>query len=348
MEILNDFRKEEIRKEILPCTIKIVLACLLFYYGGLGNFLFGPTEIREIQVVNLENRYISYNIAYNYGAFVEYSETSSSGQASVFKEYIITAKNDYYMAVLVPNSNYDIFDKQMEETYAYLEGESSVRPTTILVSGVVRRMNDKELEFYYEMFGEFASDNDYVLPYVLDTRKITPLIGSKGISYIMFLLAGILILHSVYRVIRCFNSKNHKTLLQYLQKHPSEQEAIYKFYYETEYVNKFKMNKEYFIYHKVGDTFFCKASDIVWAYQRITSHTRNGLPRGKSFGLVVADKFYARFHMAMKTEKLCADTMNYFKEINPSIVIGYSEELEDLYIDNMDEFVKVQNESNSQ
>jgi hypothetical protein len=70
--------------------------------------------------------------------------------------------------------------------------------------------------------------------------------------------------------------------------------------------------------------------DLVWFYQKVTSHSTNGIPTGKSYTTMIYDRDGRTFEIKAK-EKQVEEIMTILYDKAPWAVSGYSDELQKLW-----------------
>ena len=341
MRLIEDLKWQGKSKTNFLTLVLLIAVFVLLFVGGFTRMIFGPNDLKQLGVENAVGKYVKYEIEFNYGYFSEYVIVEGGEKSSVNRDYIIIFNNEHYMAVLVLPEVYDLFEKQAEETNNYVNRISMVVPTTIEVKGVVKKLEGDQLRHYKQLFDDSFKDSPYVLSYIIDTRAISPILDSVFLSYCAVIAAFCILGYIAYRYYVILSMKSHDMLVQYIKDRPEEKDDIQKFYDTVPEYRGLRMDKDYFLYVGKKGSFFAKSEDIVWAYNRIITNNRGG----RAKGLIISDCHYNAIHVGAGQNDAVA-IMRYLRAGNENIVLGYSEELYDLYSNDMEAFMKHQEKEN--
>ena len=335
MRLIEDLKWEGKSKLNFLTVFLLFVVFILLFIGGFTRMIFGPTDLSKLDIEKAEGKYVKYKVEINYGPFSEYGIKQVNKIESLNRSYLIWVDKRYYMAVLVQRDSYDLFDKQTAQSLSYLQGHTTEMPIIIEVKGVVKKIEGNPLSHFYSAFPEEFKSMGYVLPYVIDTRAISPYLDSVPLSYCAVGVAFGILGYIIYRYYVIISMKRHDMIVQYIKEHPEEKDDIQSFYDKVPEYMELRMDKNYFLYVGKKGSFFAKATDIVWAYRRIISNQGS-----KSYGLIISDCHYNAIHVGA-TEKEGGAIMRYLREGNENIMLGYSEELYDLYSNDMEAFMKL-------
>ncbi len=75
----------------------------------------------------------------------------------------------------------------------------------------------------------------------------------------------------------------------------------------------------------------CNKDDIVWMYKSVTKHRTNGIPTGKTYGLVLRGKNKEHIGLSAKSDKVADEMLQELYAEMPCVIMGYSDELSELY-----------------
>lgn len=341
-ELLKQLKKKSIRN-VLPITIILaVVTVILFLINGaavpqLFSMFSGGTNLDDIPQTELYNTIASSDISAVYDCFAEYE--SSDGQ--IYEYYIIPygAEWENYIAVRVKESKASAFDDICDDTWEYLMGNDDIAlDNTVSVKGNVRLMDYDESKYYKEWFRnmEFSDDEikKYAINYVLVDDRFADDISPLRL-YLMCGIGIIIFLIGIWVLIKaCLG-----IYLKEIKKDFAQLGAYAEGQIVSDYENACTFGKGI----RIGRIFTYNTSatapraylnnNIAWLYQHRTKNYTNGIYTGSNYSIVLypvngdgktADSFDIK-----KKEK--DRILEYYANNFPHIVVGFSEELRDLY-----------------
>ena len=341
-DLLKQFKKKSI-KNVLPVTIILTIAAvILFLINGaavpqLFSMFFGGINLDDIPSTRLYNTIASSEISAVYDCFAEYE--SSDGQ--IYEYYIIPYGEEWekYIGVRVKESKAPDLDRICDDTWEYLMGNEEITlDNTVLVKGNVRLMDYEESKYFKEWFRdmEFTDDEieDCVVEYVLVDDRFADDISPLRL-YLMCGVGIIIFLIGVWAFIKaCLG-----LYLKDIKKDFAQLGAYAEGQIVSDYENACTFGKGI----RIGRPFTYNTAstspraylnnNIAWLYQHRTKNYTNGLYTGSNYSLVlypvngdgkVADSFDIK-----KKDK--DRILEYYANNFPHMVVGFSEELRDLY-----------------
>lgn len=352
--LLQKLRSKAINNAAIKTGVLVVIGVAIFFVSGIFNVLFGGKELNVSNIQDLEGKYVSYEVWTNYSWYVEgYTKSSSGSTKTDYYQYLVPVgeeQMDYYLDITDPTYSWigvqinsekqrDKFDYVFEQYFYTVD-----TPEKYKVSGYLRKM-DYEEKYYYEDYISYNFDmtlseidaQGNILTYVIDTNSTNEHF-TKGTAYALSAVGVAAILFGVYIMYAALSMKNHKDLVKYLVDNPEKDEKISSLL-EKEAMHGVRMNSDYFIVHKAKATTFMETKDIVWVYHHVTQHRTNGIKTGKTHALMVATLYGKVQSVNMPNEAAVLETMEYMRNINPKIVLGYSNELAALYSSNPSAFL---------
>ncbi len=340
-ELLKQLKKKSIKNVLWVVVLTTVIAIVLFIINGAAvpqmfSMLNGDKNLDELSHTDLYNTIATNEIYAVYDCFAEY-ETSNG---KLYDYYVIPygEEGDSYIGVRVDEEKAAELDSICDDTWAYLMGESDTLDHTVMVTGNVRPMDGDELYYYEDWFKDmdFSSDeiNEYAVKYVLVDDRFADDISPLRL-YLMSAGAVLIFLIGIFTLIKaCAGGylKNIKKDFAQLGTYAENQIV-------SDYENAYVLSKNI----RIGRLFTYNVgqaaprahlnSNIAWLYQHRTKHYTNGLYTGSNYSIVfypangsgtVADSFDIK-------KKDSDRILEYYANNFPHIVVGYSDELRDLY-----------------
>ena len=319
----------------------------MFVYNGFGVFklIGGPKYLYDLPVDELNGSYVEAEIFYlpDWYAVTESRREGSPVKTVVSREYIIPVGDMEFMGVLMNKENLTYADQIMEESQAYLDGEISELNNYFTVKGTILPMPEDSLGFYHDTIGYEELDAEtqaWFLPYYLKVdylgRTQTALTWvTTGIG-VVCLAIGLLML------IRALTGAYQKEIKKYCETSGEGEfatERLEAFYQSTQPVGGIRMNDRWVLFQQGAWTRLLDAQDLCWAYQRTTRHRTNGIPTGKTYGLILKTRKKRSFDLGM-AEATVQQTLHEIGMRLPHVVLGYAKELEREYKNNPEAFVR--------
>lgn len=340
-ELLKELKKKSIKSVIWIVVFTFVIAVVLFIINGpavpqMFSMLSGGQNLDDLSHTELYNTIANHEIYAVYDCFAEY-ETSNG---KLYEYYIIPygEENDSYIGVRVDKEKATELDNICDDTWAYLMGESDTLDRTASVMGNVRPMDGEELYYYEDWFKDmdFSSDeiDEYAVKYVLVDNIFANDISPLRL-YLMSAGAVLIFLIGIFTLIKACTGGYLKAIKKDFAQLGTYAESQIVSDYENAYVlSKNIRIGRLFTYH-VGQAAprAYLNSNIAWLYQHRTKHYTNGLYTGSNYSIV----FYpangtAKAGDSFDIKKKDSDRiLEYYANNFPHIVVGYSDELRDLY-----------------
>ncbi|MCM1121239.1 MAG: hypothetical protein NC416_01510 [Eubacterium sp.] len=340
-ELLKELKVKSVRGVIWIVALTTLVAVVLFAFNGhailqIFDMLEGGTCLDDIPNDKLDNTIANSEIYAVYDCFAEYE--ASNGH--LYEYYIVPygVDGEKYIGVRVSEERASQFDGICDDTWAFLMGEGDTLDSTAAVKGNVRPMDSDEASYYKNWFEEmdFSSDeiDEYVVNYVLVDNTFADDISPLRL-YLMSGCGILVFFIGVFVLIKACTGgylKEIKRDFAQLDAHAESQIV-------SDYQNACTLNKSI----RVGHLFTYdvarsvprayRNSNIAWLYQHRTKHYTNGLYTGSHYSIIfypangtgkTGDGFESK-------KKDCGRILEYYANNFPHMVVGYSEELRDLY-----------------
>ena len=117
-------------------------------------------------------------------------------------------------------------------------------------------------------------------------------------------------------------------------------EQLETFYQSTEPVNGVRTGR-WMMFETGGKTTVLDAENVAWAYMRTVQHRTNGIPTGKTHGLVVRTRDKKMYEISMKKQDMVYETLDAVQRAMPHVVVGYTARLEQIYNTRLEDFVRL-------
>ena len=340
-ELLKQLKKESI-KNVLPVTIILTIVTVVLFMINfaavpqLFSMFSGGTNLDDIPQTQLFDTIASSEISVVYDCFAEYEDSDGK----IYDYYIIPYGEDWenYMAVRVKESKAAELDSICDDTWEYLMGNDVSLDRTVSVKGNVRSMDYDESRYFKEWFEdmEFSEDeiDEYAVYYVLVDDRFADDISPLRL-YLMCGIGILIFFIGIWVLI--------KACLGIYLKNIKKDFAQLGTYAEGQIVSDYENACVFGKGIRVGRIFTYNTAstspraylnnNIAWLYQHRTKHYTNGLYTGSNYSIVFypvnGDGKTAESFDIKKKDK--EKILEYYANNFPHIVVGFSEELRDLY-----------------
>lgn len=307
----------------------ISIVILAYNWSEFNNIVLGPKEVKIGEISNLNINGFS---ARNY-VRVSPEKKASTGLQYVEKEY--------------DNNNKEI-SKTVESIYYVLkDGQNLIfavippdKGTMSSYTGWVRDMTSEEKDHLYVYINDLKSTGGFtVSEYVLDAEK-------NSSAPFLYVVCGIIIIISIINILRCIKYINcpekHK-IYKKLMKYGNAHEAINSIEEELPY-DLFQNNKNiYFLKSwilspKLFSLGVNKIDDIVWAYKKVTKHSINFIPTGKTYNLVLCFYNKSKCFIGLKENQIDYILIS-IKQKYPWIIVGYDKNINSTWNSNFSQLI---------
>lgn len=331
--------KKKSLKNSLVLTIILAAAGIWFtVYFALGTWyvVTGYVPFTDLEPDEISNQWVALNLKENWGAFAEYRKVSTT--MSFY--YIILAEgsssSDFrYMAVEVPPS-YEVRMEQMAH---------GSHNNSVFLSGRIERMEHDVYQYFkeYMIDGGLTEEEfeQYTLPYCIKVYSNETYINI--LTTAAFLFGVLLIALAVFRYIKARNGGYLKKL-----KADISSIGISEFSAESDWNMALEISKgikvgQLFTYYMEGSKpRAIPNSKILWVYQNTTTHRTNGVKTGTTYSVMIWVKGLKNaVTLGMPNEATAQEMLKRFNAQFPWVVVGYSDELRQIYTKDLDRFMQL-------
>ena len=345
--MLEGLRKKSIKK-ILPVVIILWILGLLCSGLEISNLLAvtkAPVKFESLEVEEIkENVIVNATIDVNFGAFLEeYEENTSTHQTRTTDMYYVIWTGDddavdyRYMGIKVPDYYIFRMDQMTEATF---NGEI-VEP--IEYSGAIKKMDEEEFDYLKEYFllMDFTEEElpEYIIPYYIDCGALVG--GAATTVYVIFGLGLVLIALGVIILINAVKGGSLKKFKKELETLGISEDSADIEYENARVFGDIRIGSR-LTFYMIGSRPHVVMNDaIVWAYTHTTTHRTNGIKTGTTYAVVLATNEKKVMNIPVKNESVCLSVLDDMQKYMPWVVLGYSDELRNLYNKDMANFLEI-------
>lgn len=187
----------EIKEAIVIASPLFMVAFgILIYFGAVESIDYRKKPIDYNSLLESDvkkNMIVEGDLFCNYGPFEEYKYDGSTCYY-----YLIEIGEKQYMGIrnYFTNLGKELpLDKQADQTFNYLNGDTSQMPDKVHFKGKVKRLKKEELDFmreYMLSLGFLETEVDsYILPYYVECMNFGDGLLAIGIGIFFFIIFGI-------------------------------------------------------------------------------------------------------------------------------------------------------------
>ncbi len=335
-ELLKEMKKRSIGNVMPISVILLIAAIVMFIINGtaslqLFTYLTGGKNLDDIPKSELQNTIASSEINVVYDGFAEYTMDGKT-----YDYYVIPYREEGFMAVCVGESKIPFMDSICDDTWEVLLGNGGLLDRTVSVKGNVRFMDSDELYYFREWFrrNEYSDEDmaEYAVNYVLEDGKFANDVTPARL-YVMTAISLVLIVAAVFLLINACLGGYLKDIKKDFEQSGLSEGQIISDYQSANVISKEIRIGRLLTYNAVSTSprvYLNK--NMAWAYLYRTKHYRNGIYTGSSYNILIfaANGTNQIADIAVK-KKLSEQILDYYANNFPHMVVGYSDELKNLY-----------------
>lgn len=336
--MLKELKKKSLKKKLPPILIGLAAAAALLWFSGFGFFsaLQGPKDLYSIPADQLEGQYVEASVEIIYGqyAYTESRNTSTNRSTIIRKEYLIDSDADHYIGMEV--------DTDLIRAADALLDEETLEP--LVVRGTVQRMDEETLGFYHDAveYDDWTAEGqEMFLPLVLKVGYIGKM--DAPVMWVMTAGAAVGLIVAAWLLLFTLSGGYQSSIKAYCRASESPSatmEQLDAFYESTQPVNGVRMG-QWILFESNGKDILLGAGDVAWAYLRTVQHRTNGIPTGKTYGVVIRTPKKKKYEITMRDEASAREVMEVIAREMPRAVLGYTAALEQLYNKRINDFLRL-------
>lgn len=347
--MFEELKKRSIKKALPGGIIAILIGVILLgiFCGDVLTILRGVHSYDDMTTADIEKvkgkLLVEATIDLNYGNFMEkYEENTKTGVTRTTDLYYIILDYDMvdyrYMALRMPPAYRRQMDAIEEATY------EDVTCDPIVVTGVLRKMNSKEMEYFKDYFleSDFTEEefNAESIPYIIDEGALVN--GSEVPVWLMVGLGVLCIIGGIVIIVIAAVGGDLKKFKKDIANAKISEHQL-----ESDFASAKTFDKSGSV--RIGrlGTYimttsiprFLSNEQIVWAYQITTTHRTNGIKTGTSYSLNIFTYDRKCQSVAMPNEETSIAVLEYIGGNIPWAMLGYSEDLKKTFQKDYDTFL---------
>jgi len=349
IEQLKKISMKHVMLRLLGC-IFIILVLLGVSSDSLLKLMKGPTDFSTLSIENLPNSYIKGDINAIIDVFAEYYTKKDDGPEEVTDNYyIIPFGEKEYLGLKVNKSDFDLANQICDETYEYISGTSDELTTNMEVTGTISKMNDETYGYYMDWFetSGFLEDStaaeleSVAIPYILKVDYIGNL--DSFWVYIIIICIIIVFLYAIIILLKGLTGFYQSHIKKYIKQNDSHfnLERLEVDYLSAVPIESARVGKIWTFFFNGSKSQIIKNEDIIWAYLQEVTHRVYGIKANVSKSLTIYTKDKKKYMVPMKKSVNANAFLATLSQMQPHIVMGYSDDLKKCFKKDFETFIKI-------
>lgn len=321
-------------------TLLLIVFCAAIGILGVSasNLFTEPPEALELWEVprdELEGSYVTAEVEYIYGCYA-YTEVTRDGRPTgeiTEREYLIDANEEDFMALILSGKDMEKAEKLLEQSDQFFYGEIDEITASFQVTGFVRKLPSDSIRLLHEAVDYNTlppAEQEIYLPLALESEEfqleVVPLVFGA-----LFLGAAIFL--TVLKLSGHYQKQLRRKLEEMFGGNPERSNDFMRYMLESvPKTHGLRIVQGYVLARSGGFDILLDSKDLVWAYRQVTRHRLYGIiPLGKSYAVMLRTADGKRHSIPM-SQKATDQVLSLLGQCFPQTVIGYSSELERLYL----------------
>ena len=325
------------RNLMVVCIVVIVAVIGGFFWNGryLANVILGPSAIEQEKLLfgksdlpNTFRNYVKVNADEVYDTGATYVEVSKYNVETVKSKYIILEIKDKLLLA------------EIDPSAGIVDGAKNVSLTGAITE-IASGENDKILEPLLRKQPELRSD---MLPFILKAKNdfYTPALIGTGVGLLLLTIAGICLWSALKKVGNPEESAIMKSLTAYgspLQVAASIDSEVSG---QHEKIGPIYLLPTWIVKNNTFSVSVQHVEDIVWMYKKVTKHSVNFIPTGKTYEVILhnAQGNIINLNGSFLNDQKTNEMLEKIYQRVPWVVTGYDNELISYWNSNKAAFVQ--------
>lgn len=283
----------------------------------------------------LEGKYVSLDVQYVLDKY--YKKTNSSKQVTDYGFLVYDGESGYMLGIYVSKSDAnDVWLDLEEDTYDYLSGETNREPKAVTIKGTFRKMDGAELRGFKTTAEDWAENvfgwdmEERTLMYTIDTS--TGLLASEVWVAMMGVLVYGFGLWFVIVLIMMLSKEPVRKINKFMKKNGIVESEADADFASAKIIKNVYVGRKYTFFIGACNWDMFKNTDLVWAYY----YRRTGR---YAVSRINAYHYNKKASYINLSRAVAEEVLEYYAQILPQIIVGYSADLEKEYMKNFNTFL---------
>ena len=323
------------------------------HFGQLDNIQMILEPAVDLNTLYADEITDSMKVEVEVGAILDYYAYTEEDGRVIEKEYIVPV-GEQYMGVVLGKSYLDQADRNLDATWAYMEGDESAldRIEPITVTGRLVSMSGESKQFYNEYIDSLGwepEEEEVFIPYMVMTGKAAG--GFTGDFIFFGIVALLIIAFGIFLLVKGLTGGALKNVRKYCEATGNKEMAMQRlerFYAQTQPVEGIRVSPEFIMAQTSGAVLVNDTSKVLWVYQHVLRHYTNGIPTGKTYTILVWMTDGTKMEIPMKGKKKSEEALDYIGRALPYVFFGYDEQLQAAYNQNRQGMIQAMTDRRAQ
>ncbi len=364
-KMLKEFKKLSLKKVMPGIIIMMVIACILLGIWGRDviTVLKGPVPFESLSMEELDGQYVTLDLNLTFGDYMEeitttknkYGSTVSRRSSHKYYVILVGGLEPYmadsslwfqYMGIEIPSKYYDEMESVVRNSYKFLDSYDKLDlRTSITLRGEIRPMEDKMLRYYKDFFTSADYTNEefetYCAPYYIAVNELST--GPIFNSCIFTGIGVLLLIISLYMLIKALTGGYQKAMVKALGAGGDMNLQMADSDYQTSksICRDFKIGNRYLFSTVNAKTFVVELDKLIWAYTHETQHKKYGRTVNTTYMIMLYTDDKKKESVSISSKEDCQAILQQLSDSNSAIIIGYTDQLMNLYQKNYPEFIRL-------
>jgi len=354
--LLDTFKKLALKSSLIRLTVAILIAVVLLAITDFGIFLKlkGPIDLSQIDKNDLNKQYVKTEMPYTIGYYAEkytQEEDSYTKNTTHYYYYVPVYTDDtlttllYYVGVQVAEK-----DRQPYEASEFI-GEFENMADPVHIEGTLQPMNPEEKNYYLDALYEADYSPEDIETYALPYRINKDYLGRTPahVTYLLSTLAALCLLYGVLVILKFMLGTYRSQLNKFTKTYPDANQDALEFDFQSANTvdNKIWVGRKYTLYFDKQKIRVLKNSDVLWAYYYEYTIKRRGSTTVKHY-VVTYNKDKKSTRIGASSRFACEKILDTYSKTQPHMVLGYTEELANMFQNNIKDFIALSQNQEAQ
>lgn len=336
--------KGSARSRMIGFTIAILVLLLAPLMAPI-NYLLGPKDLTgktDLNYGDLEGKYVSLDVSYVFSPYLEeysYNKTTNRRESTNWYAYVVyNYEDNSVLGVHVKAADGSAMDAINDATVDYVN-EGTPVTKSFKAKGTLRAMGEDDVRYFDEVVDELESYGlsgikDIAAYYYIDYASVNYI--PTGLIWVIYGLCVIFLIVVLVAVKQLTGAAGGKALQKFLDTHP----GIYEESISGDMASAAQIGKNMYVgtrftVWKTGANInVIENAKLVWGfYYRQTG--KNAVSQLRVYDLE------KNLTMINLSEQQAQQALQIYLNTQPQMVIGYTMEIQNLFVKNYQEFLQI-------